>query len=163
MQQGMRLHYIDWLRVSAFAILILYHSSVAFFPDLSWLVSSPERSPELFLVMMFPRVWRMPLLFFVSGMGTWCMFVGLPGRKKAQPAPATRRRVVTQTPDLDPWRMLEARATEKRPTAGAGNWPKVSVLSVPDLASPQRLSNSALPSAATGRIQALAAAKRGRG
>ncbi|WP_245431870.1 hypothetical protein [Aminobacter aminovorans] len=66
----MRLHYIDWLRVSAFAILILYHSSVAFFPDLSWLVSSPERSPELSLVMMFPRVWRLPLLFFVSGMGT---------------------------------------------------------------------------------------------
>lgn len=38
MQQGMRLHYIDWLRVSAFAIVILYHSSVAFFPDLAWLV-----------------------------------------------------------------------------------------------------------------------------
>ncbi|MDR7224390.1 hypothetical protein J2X13_004823 [Aminobacter aminovorans] len=44
MQQSTRLHYIDWLRVSAFAILILYHSSVAFSPDLSWLVSSPERS-----------------------------------------------------------------------------------------------------------------------
>lgn len=74
MQQNMRLHYIDWLRVSAFAILILYHSSIAFFPDLSWLISSPERSPNLSLVMMFPRVWRLALLFFVSGMGTWFAF-----------------------------------------------------------------------------------------
>ncbi|MBT1159966.1 acyltransferase [Aminobacter anthyllidis] len=74
MQQSMRLHYIDWLRVSAFAILILYHSSIAFFPDLSWLISSPERSAELSLVMMFPRVWRLALLFFVSGMGTWFAF-----------------------------------------------------------------------------------------
>jgi glucan biosynthesis protein C len=74
MQQSMRLHYIDWLRVSAFAILILYHSSIAFFPDLSWLISSPERSPSLSLVMMFPRVWRLALLFFVSGMGTWFAF-----------------------------------------------------------------------------------------
>ena len=44
------------------------------------------------------------------------IFVGLPCRKKAPPAPATRRSVVTQTPEV-----LEARATEKRPTAGAEN------------------------------------------
>lgn len=74
MQQSTRLHYIDWLRVSAFAILIAYHSSVAFFPDLSWLINSEERSANLSLVMMFPRVWRLALLFFVSGMGTWFAF-----------------------------------------------------------------------------------------
>lgn len=74
MQQSTRLHYIDWLRVLAFAILIFYHSSVAFFPDLEWLINSPERSPTLSLVMMFPRVWRLALLFFVSGMGTWFAF-----------------------------------------------------------------------------------------
>ena len=74
MQQNTRLHYVDWLRVSAFAILILYHSSVAFLPDLNWLINSPERSPGLSLVMMFPRVWRLALLFFVSGMGTWFAF-----------------------------------------------------------------------------------------
>lgn len=74
MQQSTRLHYVDWLRVTAFALLIAYHSSVAFFPDLNWLISSPERSAGLSLTMMFPRVWRLALLFFVSGMGTWFAF-----------------------------------------------------------------------------------------
>ena len=37
MQSDSRLYYVDWLRVSAFALLILYHSSVAFFPDMNWL------------------------------------------------------------------------------------------------------------------------------
>jgi glucan biosynthesis protein C len=31
--------------VAAFVILIVYHSSVAFFPDLSWLMKSAETSP----------------------------------------------------------------------------------------------------------------------
>ena len=34
MPPSARLHYVDWLRVSAFLILIAYHSSVAFFPDM---------------------------------------------------------------------------------------------------------------------------------
>ncbi|WP_269932732.1 acyltransferase family protein [Aminobacter sp. HY435] len=74
MQPNVRLYYIDWLRVSAFALLIVYHSSVAFFPDLDWLISSAERSEMLSLVMMSPRSWRLALLFFVSGMGTWFAF-----------------------------------------------------------------------------------------
>lgn len=74
MQPGTRLHYIDWLRVAAFALLIVYHSSVAFFPDINWLITSPERSATLSLVMMSPRSWRLALLFFVSGMGTWFAF-----------------------------------------------------------------------------------------
>ena len=69
-----RLYYIDWLRVSAFAILIVYHCSVAFFPDMSWLLKSAETSATLSLVMDFPRAWRLALLFFISGMGTWFAF-----------------------------------------------------------------------------------------
>jgi glucan biosynthesis protein C len=69
-----RLHYIDWLRVSAFALLILYHCSVAFFPDLDWLMKSPQTSKLLSEIMMFPRAWRLALLFFISGMGTWFAF-----------------------------------------------------------------------------------------
>ena len=34
MQSKERLYYVDWLRVIAFALLIAYHSSVAFFPDM---------------------------------------------------------------------------------------------------------------------------------
>lgn len=74
MQPTERLHYVDWLRVFAFAILIAYHSSVAFFPDMKWLISSPEGSKTLSLVMMYPRGWRLALLFFMSGMGTWFVF-----------------------------------------------------------------------------------------
>jgi glucans biosynthesis protein C len=74
MQSTGRLYYVDWLRVIAFAILIAYHSSVAFFPDMKWLISSPQGSETLSLVMMYPRAWRLALLFFVSGMGTWFVF-----------------------------------------------------------------------------------------
>ena len=74
-----RLHYVDWLRVLAFGLLILYHCSVAFFPDMSWLVKSDETSQALSLAMDFPRAWRLALLFFVSGMGTWFAFRSAPG------------------------------------------------------------------------------------
>jgi hypothetical protein len=74
-----RLHYVDWLRVLAFGLLILYHCSVAFFPDMSWLVKSGETSQALSWTMDFPRAWRLALLFFVSGMGTWFAFRSAPG------------------------------------------------------------------------------------
>ncbi|MFS2153968.1 acyltransferase family protein [Rhizobium sp. Rhizsp42] len=64
-----RLYYVDRLRISAFAILILYHSSAAFFTDMGWLIHSDRTSPALSLIMEFPRAWRLALLFFVSGMG----------------------------------------------------------------------------------------------
>ena len=71
MDPKVRLHYVDWLRVIAFAILIVYHSSVAFFPGFDWLVQSSQKSLLLLQIMDFPRAWRLALLFFVSGMGTW--------------------------------------------------------------------------------------------
>jgi len=74
-----RLYYVDWLRVAAFAILILYHCSVAFFPDFKWLLKSAETSETLGLAMEFPRAWRLALLFFISGMGTWFAFRSSPG------------------------------------------------------------------------------------
>ncbi|SEB70299.1 Acyltransferase family protein [Nitratireductor aquibiodomus] len=72
MQQ--RLYYIDFLRVSAFMLLIAYHASVAFFPDMKWLIEAPEGSTTLSLIMKHPRAWRLALLFFVSGMGTWFVY-----------------------------------------------------------------------------------------
>ena len=74
MQSMGRLYYVDALRVAAFVMLIFYHSSVAFFPDMSWLLESAEGSVLLSDVMKFPRAWRLALLFFVSGMGTWFAF-----------------------------------------------------------------------------------------
>ncbi|RYE85371.1 MAG: acyltransferase [Hyphomicrobiales bacterium] len=68
-ERGERLHYVDALRVGAFGILILYHASAAFFPGMVWLVHSAETSALLEAVMDQPRAWRLPLLFFVAGMG----------------------------------------------------------------------------------------------
>ncbi|MBA3446916.1 MAG: acyltransferase [Pseudaminobacter sp.] len=79
MQKSGRLYYVDWLRVIAFAILIVYHCSVAFFPDMSWLIKSAQTSETLSLIMKFPRAWRLALLFFVSGMGTWFAFRSVSG------------------------------------------------------------------------------------
>lgn len=80
MNQSGRLHYVDHLRVAAFLILIAYHSSVAFFPDMSWLIESAEKSVLLSAIMKFPRAWRLALLFFVAGMGTWFAFRSSSGR-----------------------------------------------------------------------------------
>jgi hypothetical protein len=41
---------------------------------MKWLISSAEGSETLSLIMMYPRAWRLALLFFVSGMGTWFVF-----------------------------------------------------------------------------------------
>jgi hypothetical protein len=64
-----RLYYVDRLRIFAFAILLVYHSSAAFLPDMKWLIHSEKTSDALGLVLDFPRAWRLALLFFVSGMG----------------------------------------------------------------------------------------------
>ncbi len=69
-----RLHYLDWLRVIAFALLIVYHAAAGFFPDNFWLITSPHTSGALEAVMEHPRVWRLSLLFFISGAGTYFAF-----------------------------------------------------------------------------------------
>ncbi|MGE0503579.1 MAG: acyltransferase family protein [Rhizobiaceae bacterium] len=79
MQDSGRLHYVDHLRVAAFAILIVYHASVAFFPDMAWLIESVDKSALLSTVMKFPRAWRLALLFFIAGMGTWFAFRSVSG------------------------------------------------------------------------------------
>jgi glucans biosynthesis protein C len=61
---------LDWLRVSAFAILILYHTGMFFVPW-GWHVKNPEKSESLTWVMLFFNRWRLPLLFFISGAGVF--------------------------------------------------------------------------------------------
>jgi len=61
---------LDWLRVGAFAILIAYHTGMYFVPW-PWFVKNPRSSEALSWAMSFFAVWRLPLLFFISGAGTW--------------------------------------------------------------------------------------------
>jgi hypothetical protein len=57
---------LDWLRVFAFAVLILYHSGMAFV-RWDWHIKNAEHSRTLELIMLFFNRWRLPLLFFISG------------------------------------------------------------------------------------------------
>jgi len=62
---------IDWLRVIAIGILILYHIGIGFQP---WgvfigFIQSENPLESLWVPMSMLNIWRIPLLFFVSGMG----------------------------------------------------------------------------------------------
>ncbi|MBX3498072.1 MAG: acyltransferase [Alphaproteobacteria bacterium] len=57
---------LDWLRVSAFALLILYHSGMAW-SGWSWHVTDQQSADWLRWAMRFTNRWRMPLIFLVSG------------------------------------------------------------------------------------------------
>lgn len=66
-----RRHDIDWLRVIAIGLLLLYHTAVAFQPwgIMLGFVASEKPWTSLWVPMTMLNVWRIPLLFFVSGMG----------------------------------------------------------------------------------------------
>ena len=57
---------LDWLRVSAFALLILYHAGMAW-SGWNWHLTSPDSIDWLREGMRFLNRWRMPLIFVVSG------------------------------------------------------------------------------------------------
>ena len=64
---------IDWIRVIAIGLLLIYHISIGF---QSWgrmigFITSPEALDKLWIAMSLLNVWRIPLLFFVSGMGVY--------------------------------------------------------------------------------------------
>ncbi len=57
---------LDWLRVIAFGLLILYHAGMAW-SGWSWHVTSADDIDWLREAMRFLNRWRMPLIFVVSG------------------------------------------------------------------------------------------------
>lgn len=64
---------IDWLRVIAIGLLLIYHIAIGFQPWglLIGFIQSNEPMPSLWVPMTMLNVWRIPLLFFVSGMGVF--------------------------------------------------------------------------------------------
>jgi len=66
----LRRYDLDWLRVFAFGLLILFHTGMMFV-SWEWHIKNPETSPALEWVMQFLHEWRMPLLFFISGGAVW--------------------------------------------------------------------------------------------
>ncbi len=63
-----RLYFIDWLRVLAFFTLILFHSAMPFV-DHPWEVKNGDHSTVLYTFITWFHQWRLPLLFFISGVG----------------------------------------------------------------------------------------------
>ena len=61
---------LDWLRVIAFVILIGYHTGMYFVPW-PWSVKNNRIYEGITWEMIFFNLWRLPLLFFISGAGTW--------------------------------------------------------------------------------------------
>ncbi|WP_372753982.1 acyltransferase family protein [Labilibaculum sp.] len=66
-----RRHDIDWLRVITIDLLLIYHISIIFQPWGIYIgfIQSQESWESLWIPMSMLNIWRIPLLFFVSGMG----------------------------------------------------------------------------------------------
>lgn len=63
---GARQHFLDWLRVLAFAYLVLYHTGMMFV-EWDFHIESGHDSAFLRSIMMLSSNWRLDLLFLVSG------------------------------------------------------------------------------------------------
>lgn len=71
METTLRRYDIDWLRVIAIGLLLIYHIGIGFQP---WgvfiqFIQNDEPLNALWIPMSMLNIWRIPLLFFVSGMG----------------------------------------------------------------------------------------------
>lgn len=62
-----RAYDLDWIRVLAFSLLIVYHAGIIFaIPN--WYVANSEQSIFILYFIKFTHLWRLPLLFLISGM-----------------------------------------------------------------------------------------------
>lgn len=68
-----RRHDIDWLRVIAIGLLLIYHIAIIFQPWAMFIgfIRSDELMESLWKPMSLLNIWRIPLLFYVSGMGVY--------------------------------------------------------------------------------------------
>lgn len=64
---------IDWLRVIAIGLLLIYHIAIVFQPWAMFVgfIRSEELMEGLWKPMTMLNVWRIPFLFYVSGMGVY--------------------------------------------------------------------------------------------
>jgi glucans biosynthesis protein C len=73
-----RRHDLDWVRICAFALLIVYHVGM-YYVTWDWHVKSPFVSSAIEPLMRLSSPWRMPLLFLVSGAATAFLLARAPG------------------------------------------------------------------------------------
>lgn len=64
-----RRHDLDWVRIAAFGLLIIYHVGM-YYVSWDWHVKSPFASTQIEPLMRLSSPWRLALLFLVSGAAT---------------------------------------------------------------------------------------------
>ncbi len=69
----MRRYDIDWVRVIAIGLLLIYHIAIGFQPwgIMIGFITNNKPWESLWTPMTMLNVWRIPLLFYVSGMGVY--------------------------------------------------------------------------------------------
>jgi peptidoglycan/LPS O-acetylase OafA/YrhL len=65
-----RKYFVDWLRICLIISVFFFHVGMIFRPE-QWHVNSTETFAFLDPIMWWLHIWRMPLLFLVSGIGTF--------------------------------------------------------------------------------------------
>ncbi len=85
-----RRHDLDWLRAIAIVILLFYHTGMLFNPW-DWHIKNNEISENFRYWMVWLHYWRMPLLLFISGAGT---FLALRKRTPSQFAGERFKRLI---------------------------------------------------------------------
>lgn len=93
-----RRHDLDWIRVGAFLLLILYHVGMFYVPW-DWHVKSGHQVGALIPAMLLTNPWRLTLLFLVSGAATRFLFDSL-DRRGAAPARLAGSRALRLLPPL---------------------------------------------------------------
>src|SRR5690606_16631767 len=69
-KKSMRRYDLDWLRVIVFGLLIFYHVGMFFVPW-GFHIKNNSIYDWLRYPMLFLNQWRLPILFVISGMGTY--------------------------------------------------------------------------------------------
>lgn len=75
-----RLYFLDWLRILAFFLLILYHTGM-YYVTWDWHVKSPHASGAIEPLMLLLSPWRMSLLFLISGVACGFLLKKLAARR----------------------------------------------------------------------------------
>lgn len=86
-----RKYFIDWIRVIAIGLLIIYHVAIGFqkWGIMIGFITNSKTWDSLWIPMSMLNIWRIPLLFFISGMGvyfamknrTWIELIGERARR----------------------------------------------------------------------------------
>ncbi|MCE3261006.1 MAG: hypothetical protein K0R43_85 [Pseudoduganella sp.] len=78
-----RLYFLDWLRICAFFLLVLYHTGM-YYVTWDWHIKSASPSDAIEPFMLLSSPWRMSLLFLIGGAAAACLLEKLGGKGLAR-------------------------------------------------------------------------------